>query len=99
MTNCPTCKSTLVFPRDLTAYCEDCGWPDEDFGEEWNYPAIGDRLEKYQPGLQFFHTEHGWVPSGVVTATMKDNLVGFYRYPAASASTPDRDTNTGEVKI
>ena len=26
---CPECKSTLVFPRTGTPYCEECGWPDE----------------------------------------------------------------------
>jgi hypothetical protein len=34
MTKCPVCDSLLVFPRGDTPYCEDCGWPDEDFGEE-----------------------------------------------------------------
>lgn len=31
---CPQCKSEIgvKFPREGTAYCEDCGWPDEDFG-------------------------------------------------------------------
>lgn len=33
---CPQCKSDtgLKFPRVGTPYCEDCGWPDEDFGAE-----------------------------------------------------------------
>ncbi len=32
---CPQCNSWegLKFPRGLEPYCEDCGWPDEDFGE------------------------------------------------------------------
>jgi len=29
---CPVCKSLLVYPRGDEPYCEDCGWPDEDFG-------------------------------------------------------------------
>lgn len=29
--NCPNCGESLVFPRDSYAYCEECGWPDEDF--------------------------------------------------------------------
>lgn len=30
---CPQCKSEtgVKIPRGLTIYCEDCGWPDEDF--------------------------------------------------------------------
>lgn len=31
---CPQCNSWegLKFPRGLGPYCEDCGWPDDDFG-------------------------------------------------------------------
>lgn len=31
--SCPRCKSAtgLKVPRELGIYCEDCGWPDEDF--------------------------------------------------------------------
>jgi len=31
--NCPQCNSDtgIKYPRNDTAYCEDCGWPDEDF--------------------------------------------------------------------
>jgi hypothetical protein len=29
--NCPLCSEPLVFPRDLLPYCEEYGWPDEDF--------------------------------------------------------------------
>lgn len=34
---CPQCNSWegLKFPRGLEAYCEDCGWPNEDFGEDY----------------------------------------------------------------
>lgn len=30
---CPQCKSKagVKIPRDSSPYCEDCGWPDEDF--------------------------------------------------------------------
>ncbi|MFA5027559.1 MAG: hypothetical protein WC713_06745 [Candidatus Methylomirabilota bacterium] len=31
-TQCPQCGELLVFPRNDTPYCEDCGWPDEDYG-------------------------------------------------------------------
>lgn len=33
--DCPQCKSDigLKYPRDLPVYCEDCGWPDEYFGD------------------------------------------------------------------
>lgn len=32
---CPQCGSWsgLKSPREGTKYCEDCGWPDEDFGK------------------------------------------------------------------
>lgn len=32
-TNCPQCHSVsgIKMPRGLPIYCEDCGWPDEDF--------------------------------------------------------------------
>lgn len=26
---CPQCNNTLVEPRDLEKYCEECGYPDE----------------------------------------------------------------------
>ena len=33
---CPQCESPtgLKIPREGGPYCEDCGWPDEDFGAE-----------------------------------------------------------------
>lgn len=33
---CPQCESPtgLKIPRVGSPYCEDCGWPDEDFGAE-----------------------------------------------------------------
>lgn len=31
---CPQCGESLVYPRNDTAYCEECGWPDSDFAEE-----------------------------------------------------------------
>ena len=48
---------------------------------EWEYPALGDKLEQYQPGLQFRNDDGEWVESGVITATMSQNLKGQYRYP------------------
>jgi len=30
---CPQCGELLVFPKGDEPYCEDCGWPDEDFDE------------------------------------------------------------------
>ena len=31
--NCPQCNSPtgIKYPRGYPKYCEDCGWPDEDF--------------------------------------------------------------------
>lgn len=82
MNSCPTCKELLVFPRGDSAYCEDCGWPDEDFGEEWAYPKLGERLDGHQPNLQFFNEKtNQWQPSGVITATLHENCIGLYRYP------------------
>lgn len=36
--NCPHCSSTtgIKYPRDDTFYCEDCGWPNEDFSDDKN---------------------------------------------------------------
>lgn len=31
---CPVCKASLVFPRGHKSYCEECGYPDEDFGKK-----------------------------------------------------------------
>lgn len=32
---CPQCKKNgIVEPRGGKPYCEDCGWPDEDYGSE-----------------------------------------------------------------
>ena len=79
--NCLICNELLVFPRGGYSYCEDCGWPDEDFGDIYGYPKIGAKLEKYQPGLEFFdEVEQQWIPSGVVTSTMKPSYRGLYRY-------------------
>lgn len=88
MKNCPTCNELLVFPRESYAYCEECGWPDEDFGGEYGYPTDGDRLEQFQPGLQFYNEKTGeWVPSGVITATFKECYDrGHYRYPIKAES-------------
>jgi ribosomal protein S27AE len=30
---CPRCNELLVHPRDSKSYCEECGWPYEDFDE------------------------------------------------------------------
>lgn len=31
---CPQCGELLVYPSGDSPYCEDCGWPDEDFDNE-----------------------------------------------------------------
>lgn len=82
MKSCPTCKELLVFPRGSYCYCEDCGWPDEDFAKEYGYPEEGDKLEKYQPHLEFYDKAGStWVPSGVISATMSnEHFRGLYRY-------------------
>lgn len=80
LTECPTCSHLLVFPRGDSQYCEDCGWPNEDFGEEFSYPKDGDQLGGIK-GLEFFNGKK-WVKSGVITATMRDHaFLGLYRYP------------------
>lgn len=77
---CPTCKSLLVQPRDERTYCEDCGWPYEDFGEEFNYPTIGEQLSVYQPNLEFY-TVVTWVKSGLISGKCSTPFYGFYRTP------------------
>jgi hypothetical protein len=41
---CPRCKELLVHPRGLPSYCEECGWPDEDFDELYPSKEIGCKL-------------------------------------------------------
>lgn len=54
----------------------------EDLCVEWIYPENGDRLENFQPGLEFYNEKISkWTPSGVITATMRSELKGLYRYP------------------
>lgn len=38
---CPQCGEMLVFPRGGIAYCEDCGWPDEDYNDHDKENADG----------------------------------------------------------
>jgi uncharacterized OB-fold protein len=33
---CPECGELLVYPRGDDPYCEECGWPDEDFNDKNN---------------------------------------------------------------
>jgi hypothetical protein len=78
---CPACKELLVFPRGTHCYCEDCGWPEEDYAEEFSYPEDGDQLGDLQPFLEFFDGDK-WVNSGVKFSTMRNNQFrGLYRYP------------------
>lgn len=80
MMRCPICNALLIFPRGSYGYCEECGYPDEDFSEVYYYPKAGERLDGYQPGLEFYNEKIGkWVTSGVVTKTMHRDDVGFYR--------------------
>ena len=79
LTTCPICVELLVFPRGDYAYCEDCGWPDEDFEDTYGYPEVGEKLEKYQPGLEFFNGIE-WVESGVNHAIQTESFRGLYRY-------------------
>jgi hypothetical protein len=47
---------------------------------DYVYPVPGEKLESYQPGLEFYNEKtKKWVPSGVVTATMRDAFTGLYR--------------------
>jgi len=45
--SCPQCGDTLVFPRGLEPYCENCGWPDENRAEA-DPLADGDTLKREQ---------------------------------------------------
>lgn len=78
LTNCPICNDALIFPRDYSPYCEDCGWPDEDFNGEFIFPEIGEKLENYQPGLEFFDGEK-WIPSGIIKCKLSSKFHGLYR--------------------
>jgi len=56
---CPQCGELLVFPREEAPYCEDCGWPDEDFGEEAT--PMNNPLERQMiPCVNCSGTGHGW---------------------------------------
>lgn len=39
---CPQCGSLLVYPRTEDVYCEDCGWPDEDLGQDGELVPMGE---------------------------------------------------------
>ena len=81
ITKCPSCKELLVFPRNSYCYCEDCGWPDYDECEKYAYPKDGEKLESYQPSLEFFDGDR-WVRSVIQFGVMRVNLFrGMYRYP------------------
>ena len=45
---CPQCDSDtgVKIPREGGIYCEDCGWPDEDFKD------VGDDAERHTGGRQ-----------------------------------------------
>jgi hypothetical protein len=78
---CPACRETLVFPRDSYYYCEECGWPDEDFCEKYAYPKEGEKLESFQPFLEFYNG-FVWVSSGIISGVVRgNNFKGMYRYP------------------
>lgn len=80
---CPSCKEALIFPRGGSPYCEECGWPDEDLGGEYKYPKIGEELENYQPGLEFY-TGKKWVESGLIYGRCSESIHGFYRYKSTA---------------
>lgn len=42
---CPQCGELLVYPRNDIPYCEDCGWPDEDFGIQKIHTSYDERGE------------------------------------------------------
>ena len=46
--------------------------------DEFYSPEIGEQLGKFQPYLQF-KTSRGWMESGLITGTMSESFVGFYR--------------------
>lgn len=84
---CPCCKARLIYPRNDTPYCEECGWPTESRGGRYAYPQEGEELSNYQPGLQFFDYENKkWVESGLNFGRCSFNFVGFYRYKKTKGS-------------
>jgi len=78
---CPSCRDLLIFPRTDTPYCEECGWPDEDFEDVFKYPRLGDDLSKLQPGLEYY-SDKGWIESGIISGHLDVDHLGFYRYKA-----------------
>jgi len=75
---CPTCKALLVFPRNDSQYCEDCGWPDGDFDGVYEYPLIGEQLGDYQPDLEYFNGSE-WQASGIIHGRYTKAFRGLYR--------------------
>lgn len=85
--HCPCCGEHLIFPKGNYSYCEDCGWPDEDFDGEYVYPQQGEQLADYQPGLEFFNGKD-WVASGVITCSVSGKFLGLYRKYALKGGKP-----------
>lgn len=82
---CPICSEMLVFPRGGLAYCEDCGWPDEDFDGKYVYPQVGEQLGDFQPGLEFYdYQSKKWVKAGIISGRCSENFRGFYRKKEAT---------------
>lgn len=83
---CPSCRDLLIHPRGDTVYCEECGWPNEDFNEKYRYPAVDENLCGLK-GLEFFDGKR-WVKSGLCSDGLcrcSDSFFGLYRMPLVRA--------------
>jgi len=82
---CPACRELLIFPRGGDSYCEECGWPNEDFNEKYWYPGPNDNICG-TPLLEFFDGKK-WVASGLGNGIFRadGNFRGLYRVSSASA--------------
>lgn len=77
---CPICNERLIYPRDDYAYCEDCGWPDEDFDGTYGYPEVGDLLGNFE-SLEIFNGAE-WIRINIddMTTEQSEDKLGYYRY-------------------
>ena len=72
---CPICKKSVTDDN-----CLNCGWPHESFSGEYIFPKDGEKLNDYQPNLEFFSEKtFKWFKSGIINGTMVEGFRGFYR--------------------
>jgi uncharacterized protein YbaR (Trm112 family) len=75
---CPVCKEILRTERHKDIYCENCGYPVEDYNGVYLYPKLGEQLGDLQPDLQFYNGKE-WVQSGLIRGRYTASFYGLYR--------------------